>query len=464
MRKRIAFIGLSLFFLVACSSEKADELLQEVEKNQDEVTSVHTTYREVHDGEKKEGTETFHFDDRQATVEFPESKLTLFKTDGVYELDTTRDPSSVNGEELWIVKADIDHREEFQRNVITFYKQFDDDFVNHFDIETEDDRWVLTYNPEEAIAQDFYTKFTEYMVEQMGIFSDDLPASKLTNLDMNEFELIFEIDQETKRIILHHFKEDTTFDLDGVANGLDRTLYFTYSDYNDAEEIIVPEEAIDVTDGIVLEDPNDPLGDDSNVVERAFKDALGDKLENPELEKAAAAYLDGLIQATVFQDIEEAVRVSNETLDESEAELHQSFFREIYIDNTKANMIDVSIEDDVFEDLADGFFAGLAKTNYEVIDATYAVIEDSVIVTIEVEGIDDQAIYQQVEEDLSKKLEDKDVSAEEFVELNLEILGDSYASYEDLLDPVEIEVIVTWDETSGFFVYQDDFLQVFIQQ
>ncbi len=465
MRKRFGLIGLILFFLVACSSEKADELLQEVEKNQNDVTSVHTTYREIVGGEKKEGTETFHFDEGQSTVEFQESNLTLFKEGEVYELDTIRDVSGISGEELWVIKAEIDYREEFQRNIITFYKQFDDDFFNHFDIEEEDDLWILTYNPEEKIAKEFYTKLTEYMVGEMGMFSDDLPASAVTNVVINEFELMFEIDRETKRITLHHFKEDTTFDLDDKPIEFDRTLLFTYSDYNDAEEIVVPEEAIDVTDGIVLEDPNDPPGDDANVVERAFKDVLGSDVDDPELEEAAAAYLDGLIQATVFQDIEAAVHVSNETMDESEAELHQAFFREVYIDNTKANMFDVVIDDEFFEYLADGFFTGLSKTNYEIIDSTYTGIEGSVVVTLTVEGIDDNEVYLQTEEDLGKAIEDKDLSVEEFVELNLEILGDSYASYEDLLDPVEIEVVVTtMDERYDFFVYQDDFLQAFIQQ
>src|SRR5699024_10031498 len=123
-------------------------------------------------------------------------------------------------------------------------------------------------------------------------------------------------------------------------------------------KIEVPEDAVDITDGIIHHE-----GDESNPLEDAFDEVFGDRLEdNPELEEQATLYLEGLIHALVYQDVDKAVEVSEGAMDEEEADMQRSFFRDVYIENTEANMGDVTIDEEHLENLADAFLSAIGKT------------------------------------------------------------------------------------------------------
>lgn len=453
------FICLCLWLLVACSNEKkAEELVQEVEKEHDEVTSVESTHKEVYSNDESEYEDVYHFEEDKVKIDFVDTDFTLYQDDENYEMVTTRDPSSIQGEEIATIKKELSQRKEFNRNPISFYKQFDDDFENHFKIEEEDDTWTLTYDPEEEVLETFYTKYTEFMLEAMNIYEGDPSISVVSNVDIKELELILTIDKETKRMVDIEFIEDASFSVDDNENALDRTLLYAYANYNEAEAIEIPSDAYDITEGIIHDDESNPLED-------AFDDVFGETLEdNPEMEESAEAYLDGIIQATVFQNVDEAVNVSNGAVTEEVAEIQKSSFRDVYIDNTKANMGDVSIDDSYFEELADAFLAAIGETSYQIVDSQYDGLEEAVIVTLEVEGIDDYAVSMQTEEDMQKVIEDDDLSQEELIEENLEILADNYKVYDETLEPVEIDIFLPIIEEDEFYMNHDDYLQAFIQQ
>ncbi len=461
MKRKMLFLCFSLLLLVACSNEKeADELIEEVEEAHDDVSSVESIYKEVYVDEEKEFEEVFHFQEDEAKMNFKQSESFLY-TDGTnYELDTPRDPTTLSGEEIATVKKEIEHQQEFHQNPISFYKQFDDKFADHFEIEDEEDVWTLTYAPDQEILDEFYLKYTEYMLEAMSIY-DEAPKNVVSNLNLEDFSLEFSIDQETKQIERIEFTEDATFLVNDAENGLDRTLIYEFHNYDEAEDIEVPEDAVDITDGIIHHED-----DESNPLEDAFDDVFGDRLEdNPELEEQATLYLEGLIQALVYQDVDKAVEVSEGAMDEEEADMQRSFFRDVYIENTEANMGDVTIDEEHLENLADAFLSAIGKTSYNIIATEYDGLDQVVVVLLEIEGIDDFLINQQTEEDMTEVLdENDDLSVDELVEKNLKILADNYEGYDELLEPIEMVVPILIEGEDDFYIEPDDFLQGFVQQ
>lgn len=462
MKSRILFICFSLFVLVACSSEKeADELMQEVEEEHDEIKSLESAYVETYSDETIAYEEVYHFDEKKGKADFINAEFTLYKEKEDYELTTPRDPESIQEDEIAIIKAEIDQREEFHMNPITFYKQFDDDFFKHVEITGEDDdTWTITYEAEDDSLQDFYKKYSEFILDAMNVYMGEFSPSEISNLDIKDFNLDFLIDKETKRIIEIEFKEHTTFIFSDSEQSLDRTLLFEYDSYNEAEEIEVPEDAFDITDGIIHHED-----DESNPLEDAFDDVFGDRLEgNPEMEEQAVLYLEGLIQALVYQDVDQAVEVSEGAMDEEEADMQRSFFRDVYIENTEANMGDVNIDEEHLENLADAFLSAIGKTSYDIIATEYDGL-GQVVVLLEIEGIDDFLINQQTEEDMTEVLdENEDASVDELVEKNLKILADNYEEYDELLEPIEIVVPILIEGENDFYIEPDDFLQGFVQQ
>src|SRR5699024_10908503 len=134
-------------------------------------------------------------------------------------------------------------------------------------------------------------------------------------------------------------------------------------------------------------------------------------------EEQATLYLEGLIHALVYQDVDKAVEVSEGAMDEEEADMQRSFFRDVYIENTEANMGDVTIDEEHLENLADAFLSAIGKTSYDIIATEYDGMDQVVVVLLEIEGIDDFLINQQTEEDMTEVLdENDDLSVDELVE------------------------------------------------
>lgn len=143
---------------------------------------------------------------------------------------------------------------------------------------------------------------------------------------------------------------------------------------------------------------------------------------------------------------------------EEVAEIQKEFFREIYIENTEGNMGGIIIDEKYFELLAEGFFTAIGKTSYEIIDSQFNGMDEAVIVTIEVKGIDDYPVSMQTEEDMREIMEDKDLSQEELIENNLEVSANNYAEYEEILEPIKIDVLVPILNEDEFYFNQDDYL------
>lgn len=457
--------------MAACSDKEADkspennveELLKEVEESHSQVSSLHSLYSEVYKDEHINYDEIYHFKEEISTIDLLNAEHEIYKDQNKYFLETELDVNSFQEYEISILKSEIIQREKIHQNPLAFYKQFDDDFYSHFDVTEDEDTWTFTYAADEKELDAFYTRYIEFMVDAMNMFENDYDSSEVSQLAIENFALTFLVDKETKLIIDYELKENTTFVVHENETNLERTLHSEYNHYNEAEDILIPDNALDITDGIILADVEG--NDDKNPMEDAFDDVFGDRLEdNPELEEKAQAYFEGIIQAIVFQDVDAAVEVSQGTMTKEDADMQKTFFRDVYIDNTRINMGDVDVEDSYFEDLADAFISAIGKTSYQVVDAEYDGTAQIVYVTLEVEGIDDMAINYQTEEDMIEFLDEHTgLSIEEMVEKNLEVLADNYLGYEGLLDPLEIDVPVFIEGEDEFYIEPDSFLYGFVQ-
>lgn len=93
MTKRAVFIFLCLWLLVACSNEKrADELVQEVQQEHNEVSSVESIYTEIYLEEEKEFQDVYHFEENQAKIDYETTGITLYKDGETYEAEAIEVP------------------------------------------------------------------------------------------------------------------------------------------------------------------------------------------------------------------------------------------------------------------------------------------------------------------------------------------------------------------------------------
>src|SRR5699024_3991395 len=104
----------------------------------------------------------------------------------------------------------------------------------------------------------------------------------------------------------------------------------------------------------------------------------------------------------------------------------------------------------------------LSQTKYEVIEKD-ALDEDNIVVTLSVEGIDDPAIYEEVENELGELYEEGEIDDDELDTKNIELLIEKYEDLEDLSSSLDVDVEVTKDTDGSYDVLlQDQFLQGFV--
>src|SRR5699024_8132919 len=116
---------------------------------------------------------------------------------------------------------------------------------------------------------------------------------------------------------------------------------------------------------------------------------------------------------------------------ESDAEMQKEVFKETYIQNTLGNLAGTDVSEEDVEELADAFLHALSQTKYEVVEKD-AMDEDNIGVTLSVEGIDDPAIYKEVENELDELYEDGEIDDDELETKNIELLIEKYEDLEDL--------------------------------
>ncbi|MED4534319.1 hypothetical protein [Metabacillus fastidiosus] len=202
--------------------------------------------------------------------------------------------------------------------------------------------------------------------------------------------------------------------------------------------------------------------------EETNKDSSSLNTEEGEIqEKEAAAYVDALIQATVFQNAEKYAEKAPgpESSEEKQKDgsTQKGFFKEIYKQNTKQNMTGLPVTDEQVDKLTDAFLKALSVTEYEVIEAK-AQSADKVKVTVSVKGFDDNLVNNKTEAELTQFISENKVGKEELVAKSMEVLTKNYEEVKDTLEPVNVEVDVDHNPDGSYVVmFQDQYLKGFVR-
>jgi len=441
---------LSIFLLGGCvstldsmlSDSSPKDVLRKVEEAHNEIQSVEVSFTE----NMQEYTDTGHI---IIDVANNESFITLEEDDlSIYINEDDLLVEYVDGEvESWAdtgILADLENRVEFEKNPIAHYKELDENIFDKFELSKEDDRYILQFEGNEADSESLSKALTYY---EAGLEDFDESVDFL-DMEIISFSLTLTVDSST--YLLEKIEQDLTYKFEEDSDETVAEITHQYSNYNDAGEITPLEATVEDGEG---------LNKSSNG--GASSGDLSDE-EKELYEEEAAAYLDALIQATVFQNAEGFVEKAPDSMTkedkEAEAEIQRDFFKEMYSQNTKTNMEGLGVSDEEISDLTDAFLEALSITKYEIVGAE-AISSEDIVVTVSIEGLDDAKIYEETDEQLYDEFMENEMTEDELVSKNMELLTENYKKEDAVLNPVEVEVDVTREGEGSYLVMlQDQYL------
>jgi len=433
--------------LAGCSEPDPADILEEAQQVQEDLSSAELDFEENEGDATVTGNVIFDYDNNVSYYKMNEG-FALYKDDSDFLIEYEDGMVADALEETYAdpeeAESAIDGQLDFMKMPLAFFTQLDADFYNKFDMESRDNDYVLTYNGNQTDQEELGRGIVQQTIEPFGSEMDS------SDIDIEEFSLQIIIEKETNR--MQTVEQELIYSLDHNNFSQEQNFTYTYFNHDETAQIEKP---------VVTMEPEDT--DNTDIAEM---DSLNEE-EQEIMANEAAAYLDALIQATVFQDAEEFInRAPDSYTDEekeSEAETQRDYFREIYIQNTQQNMQGSSVTEDEVMELADAFLHALSTTEYEIAGA-YAESADNIIVTVAIEGIDDTSVYIKTEEDLVALYEDGELADDEIDAKNIELLIENYYEMDELLDPVELDVHVMQHTDGTYMVLmQDQYLSGFVQ-
>lgn len=451
--RRIVFFMMLFFILTACSSSveetaTSEEILNKVEEEHDTIESLFVNEEVVEhldDSLSYVATEEIDFENGVIAYDIEESKMKVYKdNDGIMIIiDGEHVDPTLGYDEVQDFKFTFEM--ENQKNPLKQLKKFDEKFYESLTMKENKGSYAFTYNGDE--------EQTRALIQGI-VWSNHIQANSLAdsyeNLDIEdaELEITALVNKKTNRIqmfkIYIKYSPPEEFEIPTV----EYTTINKYSKYNEVEAIEKPE--------VVASDL------DTNSEEVTMSDE-----EVAQAEQEASEYVDALIQATVFQDVEKYVDKAPgpQTEDEKreDGSLQQTMFRDIYERNTMENMKDSGVTEKQVTDFATAFMKALSVTTYEIADSKM-VSDDAIQVTVSARGFDDIHMNLEVEKVLIEEHEAGKIEEKDLLNRNVELIIEAYNSNEDLLEPSEAVVDVMRNEDGTYMVlFQDQYLQAFVQ-
>lgn len=417
------------------------EVLRKAEEAHSELTGVEVSFVEDYKEVTDTGSVIIDIAGNESFITLEEDNISIYINDD----DTLVEYSS--GEvESWGdsgVYADVENMVELEKNPLTYFKNIDNDIFDKFDLEKDKNQYILTYTGSEKDAEYLGKAIT---FNQLTGFDDFDETIDLLDMEVELFDIKLFINsasflvEKIEQQLIYKFKDD--------PDATDTKVVHEFKNYNDIGEIVRLEATTADGEGLNKKD-----------------DASTNNLKDEDKElyaKEAAEYVDALIQATVFQDADEFIKKAPKSMSEedkkAEAEVQRDFFKEIYIQNTKDNMEGTGVTDDEINGLAEAFLKALSTTKYEIVDSE-AISDEDFVVTVSIQGIDDAQVYKDTEDQLYEVFKKEDISEDEIISKNMEILIQNYESVDSLLDAVEVKVDVTKEGEGSYLVMmQDQFL------
>ena len=441
--------------LTACSTDTEDiatpeEILTKVEEEHDAIESVvvqeeiiehlddSLSYVAIEKIDFKSGIISFEMENGKTFV-YKDSEGIMIIVDGEHV-----DPALGNDE---IQDFKFTYELKNQQNPFKQLKEFDEDFYKSLTMKEDEKNYTFTYNGNDEQKRTLIQGIVWSNHIQANSLADSYENLAIENADL---EITALIDKNTNRIQMFEIYIKYSPPQEFNVQTVEFTKIDKYSKYNAVEVIEKPEVA----------------ASDTETKTNSEEVTMSDE-EVAQAEQEASDYVDALIQATVFQDVEEYVSKAPGPQTEEEkredGSMQQSFFREIYEQNTLGNMKGSGVTEDQVTEFAAAFMKALSMTTYEMTDSEM-VADDAIRVTVSIRGFDNTQMNLDVEEKLIEEHEAGKIEDEELLNRNLELIIEAYNSNEELLEPREAVVDVMRSEEGTYTILlQDQYLLTFVQ-
>lgn len=448
---RSIFVMMIVVMLTACSTETKDivtpeEILEKVEEEHDAIESVYVieeVIEHLNESLSYVATEEIDFKNGIIYYDIEESNTIVYKDrEGIMIILNGEhvDPALGNDE---IQDFKFTYELKNQQNPLKQLTVFDENFYEHLTMTEDEDNYTFSYTGNDEQKKTLI---------QGIVWSNHIQANTLADsyenlaIEDTELEMTAVVDKETNRIQMFEIYIKYSPPSEFNTKTVEFTTINKYSKYNEVEAIEKPKDV-----AMNVNEENVTLSEEE--VEKA--------------EKEASHYVDALIQATVFQDVEKYVSKvpgpQSEDEKREEGSMQQSFFREIYEQNTMENMKDFGVTEEQVKEFSAAFMKALSITSYEMIDSKM-VADDEIRVTLSIRGFDNTNMNLKVEEKLIEEHEADKITDDELLNRNLELIIEAYNSNEDLLDPKETVVdVIRNDQGTYTVLLQDQYLQSFVQ-
>ncbi|GAF16206.1 antigen 332 [Bacillus sp. JCM 19046] len=452
MRKYLlTLVGLSL--LVACNQDAEEtggdeeqqedltvaELMALIEENHGQLESLEVAFNHTGMyGMQKEGVASYdftngvtHIEEEYGTIAYKDSEDFMYISEMSYQ-DEEEEEKILDG---W--------REEHQ-NPIAYFKQFDEAFFERFDLTDNDGSYRLTYNGDEEAQELLVPAFAREFIESAAfIISEEPEDVPLDQATINAFELSFDVDEDTNRIMSYQYVADYELRVQSYEQEMEIEGSHLFSLFDEVAAIEKPDKDLVAVGNLSYD-------------------------QQEQYEQESQDYVDALIQAGVFQNVDEYVeRVpGEEEEDEKRAsgEDYQQSFRDEFQLGLSLGFEGLDLSDEIINDYADAFLSQFAKTNYLILDSS-AMSEDTFMVEVSIEGLDMLAIDRELDllltEELSNGNYDENITEEELISVLVEVMD--RIDGESLMPAREVTVEVNRAGGGYLLLDEEPLIGAFIQ-
>ncbi|WP_017471317.1 DUF6612 family protein [Amphibacillus jilinensis] len=370
--------------------------------------------------------------------ERPEFELITYQDNDDFYFAEYGQPSSYTQAPKEIYHRTFNNYILMYENILTYLATFDQNIVEHFSLEETETSYTLLYEGDDQSQRKVAEGFTEKWSEQTaGLEHYQLEFANVEPIDIEIKVIIdketFFIEEVDKRI---HFKTL----VNNQNKEYDESYLFEYVSYDEHDTIEKP---------------------------AIFAEAFNPSDEDATAAQEAADYLEALIQATVYGNVDGYVEKvpgsASQEEKQEQGEAEKSLFQSFYKENTRRNLGDFAVTEEELDDFVTIFMLSMEQTDYQVID-TQQVDEDEFVVTLSIEGFDETTAELDMMQMLTSELFDGEIEEADVLSRQMELAEELYRSEDYLLPAVPIRVHVLRNSPGEYMVLlQDQYLYAFVQ-
>ena len=485
MKNSFYFTTLVIFMLIlsGCNNELVDETTAEAEtvsevltveeivdelmKSHDNLKNYEVSFEEnvkLPEEYKTEGSMQVDLENDQSYLENIEDDGTtiMFRDKESVIVSTDDFTESSMGQELEQLLMIIQLEQEMHSNSISFYQKYDPDFTNRLSLlEENDEYYVLTYDAEpEEREQLIKDVMIDYYFNENG--SSIFPGIAQDELEGKEFAYKIHVAKDTFLTIEVEETIGYIFSTSGENMEWEATSNYIYS-FNETDQIKT----------LAIENENTAKEEESEEITSIENSNTYESDPEKELHVLESKlYVDALIQATVFQDVEAFVNLHPYSEDmefvRKKGENHQKMFNDIFISDFmrgfNENSISHFISDEQASEFLEAFLSALSQTRYYTEDAVYDEMNDLFLVSVSIEGFSMEKLITEVLLPIAYRIENGELSESQAMEMYITNLTKRLREPIVLEAPSTAEVLVVRNGDSHYEVLmQDSYLSHFVK-